>query len=69
VVELEAVKLILEAPYFLAVGFHFGVTATRALHDLVDHELGVASNIKVPDPELDGNSQPRDECLILSDVV
>jgi hypothetical protein len=27
VVELEAVKLVLKAPYFLAVGFHLGVTA------------------------------------------
>jgi hypothetical protein len=25
-VELEAVKLVLKAPYFLAVGFHLGVT-------------------------------------------
>jgi hypothetical protein len=27
VVELEAVKLVLKAPYFLAVGFHLRVTA------------------------------------------
>jgi hypothetical protein len=26
VVELEAIKLVLKAPYFLAVGFHLGVT-------------------------------------------
>jgi hypothetical protein len=56
VVELEAVKLVLEAPYFSAVGFHLGVTTARALHDLIDHELGVASNVKVSDPELDGDS-------------
>jgi hypothetical protein len=56
VVELEAVKLVLEAPHLLAVGFHLGITAARALHDLIDHELGVASNVKVSDPELDGNS-------------
>jgi hypothetical protein len=56
VVELEAVKLVLEAPYFLVVGFHLGVTAARALHDLINHELGVASNVKVSDPELDGDS-------------
>jgi hypothetical protein len=69
VVELEAVKFVLEAPYFLAVSFHLGVAAARALHDLIDHELGVASNIKVSDPELDGDSQPRDECLVFGDVV
>jgi hypothetical protein len=56
VVELKAVKLVLEALHLLAVGFHLGVTAAQALHDLIDHELGVALNIKVSDPELDGNS-------------
>jgi hypothetical protein len=69
VIELEAVKLVLEAPHFLAIGFHLGVAAARALHDLIDDELGVASNVKVSDPELDGNSQPRDECLVFGDVV
>jgi hypothetical protein len=56
VIELEAVKLVLEAPYFLAIGFHLGVTAAQALHDLIDHELGVASNVKVSDPKLDDDS-------------
>jgi hypothetical protein len=39
VVELEAVKLVLKAPYLFTVGLHLGITATRALHDLVDYEL------------------------------
>jgi hypothetical protein len=50
VVELKAVKLILKAPYLLTVGLHLGITAARALHDLVDHELRVTSNVKVSDP-------------------
>jgi hypothetical protein len=50
VVELEAVKLVLKAPYLLAVGFHLAIMAARALHDLVDHELGVTTNIEVSDP-------------------
>jgi hypothetical protein len=69
VVELEAMKLVLEAPHLLAVGFHLRVTAARALHDLIDHELGVASNVKVSDPELDGNSQLCDERLVFGDVI
>jgi hypothetical protein len=28
VVELDAVKLVLKAPYFLVVGFHLGITAS-----------------------------------------
>jgi hypothetical protein len=50
VVELEAVKLVLKAPYLLAVGFHLRIMAARALHDLVDHELGVTTNVEVLDP-------------------
>jgi hypothetical protein len=50
VIELEAMKLIFKASYLLTVGLHLGIMATRALHDLVDHELRVTSNIKVSDP-------------------
>jgi hypothetical protein len=50
VVELKAMKLVLKAPYFLAVGFHLWIMAARALHDLVDHELGVTTNVEVSDP-------------------
>jgi hypothetical protein len=50
VVELEAVKLVFKALYLLTVGLHLRITAARALHDLVDHELRVTLNIKVSDP-------------------
>jgi hypothetical protein len=50
VVELEVVELVLKAPYLLTVGLHLGITAARALHDLVNHELRVTSNVEVPDP-------------------
>jgi hypothetical protein len=49
-VGLEAMKLVLKASYFLVVGFHLWITAARALYDLVDHELGVTTNIEVSDP-------------------
>jgi hypothetical protein len=69
VVEHEAVKLVLKAPYLFIVGFHLRVTTARALHDLVDHELGVASNVEVSDPKFDGDSQAHDECLVFGNVV
>jgi hypothetical protein len=50
VVELEAVKLVFKAPYLLIVGLHLRIMAARALHDLVDHELRVTSNVEVSDP-------------------
>jgi hypothetical protein len=50
VVEVEAMKLVLKAPYLFIVGHHLGITAAQALHDLVDYELRVTSNIEVSDP-------------------
>jgi hypothetical protein len=50
VVEFEAVKLVLKALYLFTVGFHLGVMAARSLHDLIDHELRVTSNVEVSDP-------------------
>jgi hypothetical protein len=50
VVELEAVKLVLKAPYLLTVGLHLGITTARAFHDLVDHELRVTLNVEVSNP-------------------
>jgi hypothetical protein len=50
VVELEAMKLVLKAPYLLAVGFHLRVKIASALHDLVGHEVGVTANVEVLDP-------------------
>jgi hypothetical protein len=44
------VELVLKAPYLLTVGLYLGITAARALHDLVNHELRVTSNVEVPDP-------------------
>jgi hypothetical protein len=50
VVELEAVKLVFKVSYLLMVGLHLRIMATQALHDLVDYELRVTSNIEVSDP-------------------
>jgi hypothetical protein len=50
VVELEAMKLVLKVSYLFTVGLHLGITAARALHDLVDYELRVTSNIEVSNP-------------------
>jgi hypothetical protein len=50
VVELEAMKLVLKASYLFIVGLHLGITTARALHDLINYELRVTSNIEVSDP-------------------
>jgi hypothetical protein len=36
---------------------------------LVDHELGITTNIEVSDPEFDGDAQASNESLVLSYIV
>ena len=56
VVEFEAVESVLQPSNFLTVCLHLSVVAARLLHDLVDDQLGVASNIEMLDAQLDGDS-------------
>jgi hypothetical protein len=49
VVKLKAMELVLKASYLLTVGLHLGIMVARALHDLVNHELRVTSNVEVLD--------------------
>jgi hypothetical protein len=62
-------EFVLKVPYLVAVGFHLRVTAVRVLHDLIDHVLGITTNIEVLDPKFDGDAQPVNESLILSYIV
>ena len=56
VIEFEAIEFVLQSSDFLAVRSHVGVVATRLLHDLVDDQLGVASDVEASDAQLDGDS-------------
>ena len=56
VIDLEAVESVLQPSDFLAVCLHLGVVAARLLHDLVDDQLGVASDVKTSDAQLDSDS-------------
>ena len=56
VVEFEAIKSVLQPSDFLVVCLHLSVVAARLLHDLVDNQLGVASDVNALDAQLDGNS-------------
>jgi hypothetical protein len=49
-VEFQPVELILQAPNFVAIGFHFLITAVGVLHDLVDDEMRVAPSVEAPNP-------------------
>jgi hypothetical protein len=69
VVELDAVELVLEGPYGLAVRLHFIVVVARVFHDLVDHELRVLPHVEAFDAYLDGDLEATKQGLILGHVV
>jgi hypothetical protein len=56
-IELDAVELVLEGLYGVAVGLHLVVATTRILHDLVNHELRVPPDVKAFDACLNGDSE------------
>lgn len=61
--ELETVEPTLKFANFLAVGSHGVASATRFLHDLIDHELGVTSNLEPLKVELDNDFKPVHKCF------
>ena len=68
-VEFEAVELFLQASDRFAVRVHFGIMASRFLHDLVDDESRITSDFEPFDPELDCDVESVDEGLVLGCVV
>jgi hypothetical protein len=69
VIELDAVKLVLEGPHGLAVRLHLVVVAARVLHDLVDHELRVPPHVEAFDACLDGDLEATKQGLVLGHIV
>jgi hypothetical protein len=68
-VKLDAVELVLEGSYSVAVGLHLVVVRTRIIHDLVDHELRVPPDVEAFDACLDGDSDAAKKGLVLRHVV
>ena len=55
-IEFKAVEFVLQPLNFLVVCSHLGVMTAQLLHDLVDDQLGVTSDVEVLDAQLDGNT-------------
>ena len=55
-IEFEAIEFVLQPSDFLAIRSHLGVVTARLLHDLVDNQLGVTSDVEASDAQLDGNA-------------
>jgi hypothetical protein len=68
-VKLDAVELVFEGSYGVAVGLHLVVVTTRILHDLVDHELRVPPDVEAFDAYFDRDSEATKKGLILFHVV
>ena len=48
-IEFEAIEFVLQPSNLLAVRNHLGIMAAGLLHDLVDDQLGVASDVEASD--------------------
>jgi hypothetical protein len=68
-IELDAIELVLEGSYSVAVGLHLVIVATRILHDLVNHERQVSPDVEAFDACFDGNSEAAKKGLVLCHVV
>jgi hypothetical protein len=69
VIELDAVELVLEGSYDLAIRFHLVIVAARILHDLVNLELRIPPHFEALDAYLDGDLEASKEGLVLSHVI
>jgi hypothetical protein len=69
VIDLDAVKLILERAHGVATSLHLFIVVACVLHDLVDYELRVPSNVEALDAGLNGDSEAAEEGLVLCHVV
>jgi hypothetical protein len=69
VVELDAVELVFEGSYSIAVRLYFVIVTTHILHDLVNHELRVPPDVVAFDACFDGNSEVTEKGLVLRHVV
>jgi hypothetical protein len=63
------VELSLQISHGLTVRLHLWVHAILVLHDLIHDQLRVAPDLKAFDPELDSDSEPIDQGLVLGGVV
>lgn len=68
-VQFEAFGLFFELSYLSVVCAHFWVAWFHCLHDLVDNQLGVASDKKSSCPYFGRDSKPIDKGLLFHDVI
>ena len=68
-VEFKVVKFFIQALDRLAVCIHLEIMATRLLHDLVNYEPRVASDIEPFDPKLDCDVEAVNKGLVLRHII
>jgi hypothetical protein len=69
VVELDAVKFIVECRHDVAVGLHLLILAAHVLYDLVDYESRVSADVEAFNAGFNGDSKATKEGLVFGHVV
>jgi len=67
--QFNPLELVLELAYLLAICCHERALIGGLLHDLVDDQLRVATDIEPCSTELDGDAQSVDEGLIFHGII
>jgi hypothetical protein len=67
--QFDPLEFVLELAHLLAVCCHEGALARGLLHDLVDNQLRVTTDVEPCGTELDGDAESVDEGLVLCGVV
>jgi hypothetical protein len=67
--KLKTIEFFLQPPYLLPVCRHVGVATVQLSHYLIDDELRVSTDAKLPNPKFIGDAHAVDQGLILYHIV
>ena len=67
--QFDPLEFVLELAHLLAICYHKRALVGGLLHDLVDDQLRVSTDIQSHGAKLDGDAQSIDEGLVFRDVV
>jgi hypothetical protein len=69
VVKFQTEELVLWALNLFVIGLHPCIMTTLILHDLVDDELVVSSDVEAPYSQLDGDAQTNKQGFVFDHIV
>ena len=69
VMQLDSLELVLKLAHRLVVCYHEGAFAGGLLHDLINDQLRVTTNVESRSTKFEGDAESIDEGLVLRGIV